>query len=190
MLIGACNPVLCPIDVHRYLHGSPLTGAPGERPPAAASKAADSRSNYFARDGFLPRLLADNDTFASGFGFIGLFPCSACDGRGAPIKLYGGPPQSGPYGWYDRNFDMILDANSSPSPHAPYVASMLIGCGLVLAIRCCDRFRQRDNFQRIDVIVAAAVRQLRHYSYFGPFPRIYQLLPSPHAPCDVLYAVP
>ena len=88
-----------------YLHGSPQTGAPGDRPPEPDPEA---RSNYFARDGFLPRLLADNDTFASGFGFIGIFPCSACvEPDGAPVRLHGGPPQSGPYGWQPDNFRRI-----------------------------------------------------------------------------------
>ena len=47
------------------------------------------------------------------------------------------------------NFDIILDRFSRiyqlhPIPHAPcavlYFVSMLIGCWLVLGIRCCDRF--------------------------------------------------
>ena len=102
-----------------YLHGSPQTGVRGQQQPPL-DEDEEPRSNYFARDGFLPRLLADNRTFASQFGFIALFPCSACDERdGKARRLYGGPPTSGKYGW------------------------------------------QRDNFNRIDTIVAAAVRHLR-----------------------------
>lgn len=73
-----------------YLHGTPPSGRFDE--PYTHS---------------LPWLLQSNSTFASHFPFIALFPCSACEESGRPVRISGPPPTSGRVGWVPFNFRRI-----------------------------------------------------------------------------------